>query len=248
MRHTPQSFIVEVRRRRGRPTFMDATPKLGETFRDATHDGVYEVDQTGRREAERAKNPAFEFDPIRPSGRILPSLVDSCPWSLPEVEPSRRRAHGASCGNKPTKPTEVVATNVSEPHRGTQPSTYAEAGLVIDSDTAPHESPQAPSNDAPLVAPPSEASINSERSAVKSTTGKKARRRNDVTKTHMSPQTASLSGDVGPSSFPDAQPKNSSNLHDGASRERRRSIVARYVFGTELKLGERWKLRLRHAR
>jgi hypothetical protein len=34
---------------------------------------------------------------------------------------------------------------------------------------------------------------------------------------------------------------------DTAPRKRPRSIAARYVFGTELKLGERWKLRLRKS-
>ena len=38
-----------------------------------------------------------------------------------------------------------------------------------------------------------------------------------------------------------------SKSDDDGDRKRRRPILARYVFGTELKPGERWKRRLRHV-
>ena len=85
---------------------MDVKPTLREAFSDAARDRFYEVDQTGRREADQTEKRALEIDPIRASGRILPSLIGSSPWTLPpaEAEPLRRRARGASSNNKRTKP------------------------------------------------------------------------------------------------------------------------------------------------
>jgi hypothetical protein len=251
VRQTPRSFVVEVRRRRGRPTIVDATPGSGEAFRDGARDRAKEVGQSGGRERDQAEKQDFEFDPIRPSGRILPSLIETSPETLSPAaaEPLRRRARADS---KPTKPTEVIAASVSASDRATPPSGHAAAGCVIASRAAPRESAQAQSSDAPLAAAlsPAGALVDSERSAVKSTASGKSRRWDDTMKAHPSslgPQTAPSPIDVGPSPTPDAA-KSSPKKFDGASRERQRSIMARYVFGTELKPGERWKLRLRRAR
>jgi hypothetical protein len=218
---------------------------MQETFRDAPRDAVYAVDLAGH-EADQADKHAFEIDPIRSSGRILPSLIDSSPA---DTEPSRWRRRGAPRKDKPTKPPEVVATNVPKRRGGVPPPGHHDAGSMIGSDSASQQSPQARSNDSPRVASEAMASINSERSSVKSKAGRKPRRRGDLTKTHTSPQTAPLPIDDRPLSTSDTQPAMpSSNLDDGTSRERRRSIMARYVFGAELKPGERWKQRLRRAR
>jgi hypothetical protein len=119
---------------------------------------------------------------------------------------------------------------------------------MIGSDSASQQFPQARSNDSPRVASGVVQPIDSGRSAAKSAASKKPRRRDDVANTDMSAQSTRLPIDLEPSPVPGARPTIPSGLEDGPSRERRRSIMARYVFGTELKPGERWKQRLRRTR
>ncbi len=249
MRHTQQPFVVEVRRHRSRQTIVETKAKFEETFRDATRDAVHEPGQAGL-EANQAEKPVFEVDPAIPSGRILPSLIESSPWTLPpaEAEPSRRLARGALRKDKPTRPTEVVAGDVPKRRKGRPPSDRVDAGSTIGSDSASRQSPPPRSNDSPHAASQVMQPINQGQIAAKSTATRKPRRRDDLSTTHMSLRITTLPIDAEPLPAPDAQPSRPSDLEDDAPRERRRSIMARYVFGTELKPGERWKSRLRHAR
>jgi hypothetical protein len=249
LRHTQQPFVVEVRRHRGRPTVVETKMKFEETFRDAARDAAYEADQTGL-EANQAEKHAFEIDPTISSGRILPSLVETSPWTLPpaEAEPSRRLARRALRKDKPARPTEVVVIDVPKRRRATPPPGHADACSMIGSDSASQQFPQARSNDSPRVASGVVQPIDSGRSAAKSAASKKPRRRDDVANTDMSAQSTRLPIDLEPPPVPGARPTIPSGLEDGPSRERRRSIMARYVFGTELKPGERWKQRLRRTR
>ncbi len=159
----------------------------------------------------------------------------------------RRHAHGANAKAKAGKQTPVV-THLSGPREET-PHSQADVGSMTDSSAAGRPSPHARSSDVSTAFTTSEAETAStaERDAVTSGAIRKLRRRADRTKTHACPQAARGPFDAGPA-VPDALPSGPSNRDDGASRVRHRSTMARYVFGAELKLGERWKRKLRRAR
>jgi hypothetical protein len=249
LKHTHQLFVVEVRRHRGGPTTVEAKTNFEETFRGAPRDAVHEADQADV-EANQAEKRALEIDPTIPSGRILPSLIESSPWTLPPAtaEPSRRRARSASSDDKQTRLTKAIAANAPKRRREPPPSSNVGAGSVIASHAAPDESPRARSNDSPHVVSESILPINPGQIDAKSTTTKKPRRRDGLLKAHMSPRVTRGPIDVEPLPNPDARPTSPTVSEDHSPRKRRLSVMARYVFGTELKPGERWKQRLRRAR
>jgi hypothetical protein len=252
LKHTPQRFTVEVRRHRGRPTFSKAqsaeretlTPAPGAGPRDADEKSSPETHQTLQRGAEKT----------RPSGRILPSLAESGPEIVvpPQVESSRRPARGASAESKPKPRARLVSTDIASVDRQAPQPNAADADLGTDSGVVSRQSQEArPNDNSPATAPSqTKMTAKTERSAAKSAAAAKPRRRSRRTRADAAPQTNHALVDVETSSIPDADalPAPPTNLDGGASRERRRSIIARYVFGTELKLGERWKQRLRRRR
>jgi hypothetical protein len=221
---------------------------FAEMLAEATRDDNYDADRDVLRAADQTETHSAETGSARPSGRVLPSLVESSPWMTAPTEAiPPRRATGRAIANGAAAQTTVVAS-VSRP-RDEMPRGRADVHSMTDSGVAPRPEPQARTSDIPTAFPASETerSPNGARDAITSAATRKPRRRADRTKKQAIPEAAP--GPFGAELvIPDALPSDASNRADGASQERRRSIVARYVFGTELKLGERWRQRLRHTR
>ncbi len=249
--HKSRSFTVEMRRRRGRPSAEHAKPILGEEFTDVGLGDACGADKTAARITDPTGERVFEAAPAGHAGRILPSLVESSSWlvTTSEIKPSQRRANGADLEGRSAKRDHEVETDAADSRRPNSPRSQADARSMTSLDAARHLPPQARSNDALTAFLPSQAktSTEAERSAEASTAGKSPQRRARRAETHKNPQTAPTPTDVELWSIPDARPANPSKLGDGASQKRRRTVMARYVFRTELKLGERWKRRLRHV-
>jgi hypothetical protein len=249
--HKSRSFTVEVRRRRGPPAAEHARPILREAFTDVALGDACGADKTTARVTDRRGERVFEAASVGRAGRILPSLVESSPWLATTftVKPSQRRANSADLEGRPAKRGDEVETDASKSRRPNSPRSQADAGSMASRDAARHLSPQAPSIDVPTASLPSQAktSTEAERSAGASRAGESMQRCASRAETHKNLQTALTPTDVELWSIPDARPADPSKLGDGASQHRRRSIMARYVFRTELKFGERWKQRLRRA-
>jgi len=249
--HKSRSFAVEVRRRRGRPSAERAKPILGEEFTDVGLGDACGADKTPVRITDQTCERVFAAAPAGHAGRILPSLVESSPWLATTftVKRSQMRTSGAELEGRPAKWDHEVETDAEDSPRPNSLRSQADARSMTSLDAARHLPPQARSIDAPTASLPSQAktSIEAERSARASTRGKSLQRRASRAETYKNPQTAPTPTDVELWSILDARPADPSKLGDGASQNRRRTIMARYVFRTELKLGECWKRRLRHV-
>jgi hypothetical protein len=249
LRNTPQLFTVEVRRRRGQPTAVNAKPTLAKMFAGAAHSGDGDADRSMLCETDRVGRHAVEVGATHPSGRILPSLVESSPWTIAPVEaPPRRHARGKIAKEAAGKPTPVVASLTvarEEPHGQTDVCSMTESSMAprpLSQAPTTHASPALSSSDA-------ETSPQAERAAVTSTASRKLPRRAGGRKKEKkdTSEAAPAPFDAEPA-VPEEPSSDPPNWDDGASRRRHRSIMARYVFGTELKPGERWRQRMRRVR
>jgi hypothetical protein len=238
LRHISQPFVVEVRGRRGRSAFTKPLLAEKEASAVATRAGARDADKTGARVADQAQAWPFGIATAPPTGRILPSLIQNDPEAIAvaEAEPARRDApQTGAAQKKPTKRKQGVAAHV--------PS----ADLAADQETSPDQPSQTPST-APLATAAKEtgASTKKRRTGALPTGGETPRPRPGRGETDSASLTVEAPIRAEPSSLPGAPQATPATVDEDASRdERRRSRMARYVFGTELKLGERWKERLR---
>jgi hypothetical protein len=208
LRRTSRPFITEVKRRHGR-SIVVADWAVGKEPPSATTPlQSFVVGAIEKREAAQLLEHVFEKAPAPPTGRILPSLVESGSPSEAEPQPGppkHSRQTKASKSARSSKPD--VATNDPRP---------VALGYL---------------QEAPLI------TVIGEHSA-------------STTRTKATPRLQLSLENVATVQQTDAPVATQPPLIDlgseaAASRKRPRSIAARYVFGTEPKLGERWKLRLR---
>jgi hypothetical protein len=239
LRPTSHSFTVEVKRHRNRLAVENAWPILRETSSDA----LREISRDHHKTNDQASGRVFESDAARHTGRILPSLLEGAPWLVARSETKPRGANGAGLRGGTTERKHDVESVVFDSGTPKSPRRHADAGSTRLA-TANGFSRQARSIDAPtaslfsLSANPTEV----ERNAKTSKAGKRTQRPTDRAESPASERT-----DV--ESAPNFDPRlaDQSKSDDEGDRKRRRPILARYVFGTELKPGERWKRRLRHV-
>jgi hypothetical protein len=210
LRRTSRPFITEVKRRHGR-SIVVADWAVGKEPPSATTPlQSFVVGAIEKREAAQLLEHVFEKAPAPPTGRILPSLVEtgSLSEAQPQPEPPKRSRQGKAPKRvRSSKP--AVAANDLRPVA----SGYLQGAPRI---TAVDE-----------------------HSAL-------------MTRTKATPRLPLGLENVATVQQADApiaaqSPSIDLGSEDAASRKRPRSIAARYVFGTELKLGERWKLRLRRS-
>jgi hypothetical protein len=243
-RNTP-SFTVEVRRQPRRASNSTTNGRLFETApvrsafdRDTQRaaDAVFES-----REPEQ---PLPDTAPSAPKGRILPSLVvdDSAARSFredsrPEYEsgetqgPTRRRSARVPKAPKPVKPRRYQASPTAEAPPvadsvASGPASVAAAAEAI------FVSPSQP------VATPSEVAAPALRKAPK----KRAK------KPGLSSIAAWLAEPEPEMVEAAPLPVPPSPVAEVAPTVRKRTIMGRYVFGSEPKPGERWKRPLRKSR
>jgi hypothetical protein len=243
VRHISHSFTVEVKRRRGRPVASEPPSLLSDAFAEAESPVAQDPGGAGAWFADHSVERVSPANPPPSAGRILPSLVENSPWLLAPEEaatPRRRRS---------------TETPGSEPRQAARSSRFAHKDSRAAADPAPRQSPQGRSQER-------SDDDSSARSAVsKAIASRKARIRAD--KSPADERLSSLKADgetgqrLGASFAPigvqspggvGAPSSIQADEHSSAARSRRKSILARYVFGTELKLGERWKKRLSKPR
>jgi hypothetical protein len=246
LKHTQQSFVVEMRRRRGRPTSASARAIEGDAFSAAVRAHSQDVRSDEKPKVDQVASIAVETYPARPVGRILPSLIED-------------RLFDPVRANRDS-PQPVIPAGTS-----TKAGKAQDASSSLQSDERSVERPELAHLGAaaqltgrkPLPLQSDEARLAAASSLVKRTSkvdnSAPTVQRSANSKTRTGRKKASPPSTVAvvtnerrstPAGLLDA----ASDGDPGVSSERRRLILGRYVRGTELKFGERWKLRLRKER
>ena len=250
MRRAIPSFTVEVRRR----------PRLATNSSLSVRPSETKIPQEGvERESHRVTAAAFEAEksnqfPVdvaasRPKGRILPSLV-------PE-EPLRRQLRDASLSASTSDPISRAQKRppvralkgkdqTSKSPQNSESWSDQTAPLVDNLSTAsrqssgvPPDKGRGPSPSAPTAAP-NQVVGNAGGLALRP----KAKRRNKMPISFDDSRAALPLKDQRSRTGTDSLP----SIDESSRQSRRRTIMGRYVFGDELKPGERWKRRLLMAR
>jgi hypothetical protein len=254
LRRAVPSFTVEVRRR----------PRLATTSNpDAPSSETKPPQGAFDRESHRAAAAAFEAKKADPSpvdvaassprGRILPSLVpeeslrralqdaastpaESEPPSRAPKRPRMRPLNGKDQTSKmPRNSTFSSDENAPLAERS---STASRQPANVQSDDGAGASPRDPTG-APSQVVGESGSLSL--SAKAKRRGKLATSRDDVRAKPLPNDQRSARGTDSPATLP-------SRADDRSPQGRKRTIMARYVFGDELKPGERWKRRLLTSR
>ena len=252
MRRAIPSFTVEVRRR----------PRLA-TNSQSVQPSETKIPQAGvERESHRVTAAAFETEksnqfpvdvaPSHPKGRILQSLVPeeplrrqlrdapssastSDPTSRAQKRPQVRALKGNDQTSKSPRNLESLSDQTAPLVDGLSTASCRSSGVPLDEGTGP--SPSVP------TATPSQV-VGNGGLALRS----KAKRR-DKMPTFFDDSRATLSlkdqrSRTGTDSLSTPLP----SVDESSRQSRKRTIMGRYVFGDELKPGERWKRRLLTAR
>jgi hypothetical protein len=243
LRPISHSFTVEVRRRRGPPSTTDAKPILRESLSWPAGDIAHDADKDASKWfSGHAHERALDSASAIPKGRILPSLVETVPGGLSTTEsklPKRLNRQGRT-GDETAK-QKINADNASERRRRRSLDGEDLIPPQRSLKAAPEDLAQARSADemVPTVPEQVEPSARTRQTAATSTATERPHRHGRRAKSQTSSENIFTSAS-------NAHLANSSILgDDDVSRKRHQSILARYVFGTEPKLGERWKRRLR---
>ena len=229
MRRAVPSFTVEVRRR---PRLMTASNPDAQS--SEARSPRAELDRASHRvaaaafEAEKA-DPSLVEVASSPRGRILPSLVpdESLRRTLRDAAP--RPAKSDSPSRVPKRPpvrTSKGKDQASKLPRHSRFSSDENAPLAERASTKPR---QASGVQSPRVAATVQSQVVGDHGGL--TVSARAKRRNTI----------AISRDHAIGKDSPATPP--SVVNDRSPEGRKRTIMARYVFGDELKPGERWKRR-----
>jgi hypothetical protein len=233
LRRGVPSFIVEVRRR----------PRLAATSNpDAQSSETRSTQARFDRESQRASAAAFrakKADPSlvdaasTPKGRILPSLVpdESLRRTLRDAAPTATESDPPSRAPKrpPVRPPKRRDQASKSPRRNPGFSSDENAPLAESASTTSHQTASAQSVDGGVS--PRALSAKAKRK------DKITISRDNVREKHLPNDQRSPLGTDSPATLP-------SIVDDRPPQSRKRTIIARYVFGDALKPGERWKRRL----
>ena len=244
MKHTQQSFVVEVRRRRNRPTSATVRAIEEDPFSAAVREHSQDFGSDEKPKVGQVASTVVEAHLAPPVGRILPSLIED-------------RVPHRACQNPdlsqpvipsgtPTKAGMAldVSSNRECDERSLERPEFAHVGaagqlrvpvpLPLQSNEARLgvASSRVKRTNKPDKGAPAAQSANSETRA-----GRK--------KASAPPPVVVLTDER--RSVP-ATLDADSDGDVGVSSKRRRLILGRYVRGTEPKLGERWKFRLHKER
>jgi hypothetical protein len=242
LRHISHSFTVEVKRHRGRPSNSDTKPVLSLGLAEA----VRNIEAESNKGSKRLLSEAFESGsrevPKSLPGRVLPSLIESAQWTFP---PDGSGLRNVGAGGRAEEGNERKKRSAAQKRRRTP---NAEAPAHVDASE--------PSIDTDSVEPSWDMVLGVSGARPKKT----VRRRKRVTPTlpdqsfesfiddtlDEDASTARALEEAAQSHQPDASV--AAEETNGARNLRRRKILGRYVFGTEPKLGERWRKRFRKPR
>ena len=245
LKRAPPSFTVEIRRRQKR-TAMGVNPGWVQTkLAHSTFGGEPRRVASPAPEIRKVDAPAAEPAAPRPSGRILPNLAEielqnNRPLEAPSSEAPKIPII-KSAGERKSRAT-TDARQVGHP-RGRPKSSAAEIASPMNS----AGSSSAGQLDEATAIPPSRpfalpASTAARNSA--SATPARATRPAKPSESVESPRTPASLEALQPVIGADAPSLQTPSAAGRPSDDRRRKILGRYVFGDDLKPGERWKRRL----
>ena len=251
LRRGVPTFTVEVRRR----------PRLATNANPSAQWSEAKSPQTGSdRESHRVAASAFGTKKVDPSpvdgasspkGRILPSLVPDEPLRRPLPDALRSAAGSEPASRSPKRPSAPALKQTDQPSKPPRNSGFssaerpplAEKSSIVShhpSSVQPDErarvSPRDPTSD-PTPAPDAG---NFDDPALRA----KAKRTHKIA-TSCRDDRAKALPDVQRSMIEtDPLVTPATRVDDRSPQGRKRTIIARYVFGDELKAGDRWKRRM----
>ena len=228
MRRAVPSFTVEVRRR---PRLATKSNPDAQSSENKPPQGAFD------RESHRAAAAAFEAKEVdefpvdvgasHPMRRILPSLIAD--------EPSRRPLRDSALATAESEPPSRAPKRRDAP-LAERLSTASRQTSSVEPDEGPRASPKDPTTAQSQVVGDSGGLV----------LGPKARRRDKLAISCDDHRAKPLPNDQRSAIETDSSATHLSRADDRPPQSRKRTILARYVFGDELKLkpGERWKRRL----
>jgi hypothetical protein len=242
LRRTVPSFTVEVRRRPRLATTSDPDAQSSETRSPrAGFDRESHRIAAAPFEAKEVDQSPVDVAASHPMRRILPSLIAD--------EPSRRPLRDAALTTAESEPPSRAPQRrdqASKPPRNSGFSSAESAPLAERLSTASRQTSSVQSDEgvgvSPRVATIAQSQVVADSGGL--ALSAKARRRDklaiscddDRAKPLLNDQRSAIGTDS-PATLP-------SIVDDRSPQSRKRTIMARYVFGDELKPGERWKRRL----
>jgi len=251
LRRAVPSFTVEVRRR----------PRLATSNPDAQSSDTKPPQGAFDRELHRASAAAFGAKKVNPSptdvasspkGRILPSLVPDEPLHRPRRDAALATAESDPPSRAPKRPsvrTSKGKDQTSKLPRNSSFSSDENAPLAERSSTKSRQTFSVKSDEgagvSPRVATTAQSQVvgNSGGPALSA----KAKRRDEIA-ISCDDRAKPLPVDQSSATGTDSLAPASSRVDDRSPPGRKRTIMARYVFGDELKPRERWKRRLLTSR
>ncbi len=253
MRRAVPSFTVQVRRR----------PRLATTSNpDAESSETRSPQARFDRESHRVATATFgaqKADPSpvdvasSPRGRILPSLVPDESLRRPLRDAALTTAESTRPSRAPKRPSVRTLKGRDQTSRLPRNSNFSSdenAPLAERSSTKSRRTSSVQSDEgagvSPRVATTAQSQVVGESGGL--ALSAKAKRRDKIAISRDNVRTKPLPNDQRSAIGTDSPTTLPSRVDDRSPQGRKRTIMARYVFGDELKPGERWKRRLLTSR
>jgi len=249
LRRAVPSFTVEVRRR----------PRLAITSNPLVQLSETKSPQAGfDRESHRVAAAAFGAKKVDPSpvdaasqarGRILPSLVADEPLRRPLRDAAQTTAESEPPSRAPKRPSVQTSKGKDQTSRLPRNSSFSsdENAPVAEGQSTVSRHPSSVQSDegagvSPRVATTAESQLVGDSGSLELSA--KAKGGDEIAIARDDVRTKPLPRDQRSAIGTDSAPTLPSRVDDRSPQGRKRTIMARYVFGDELKPGERWKRRL----
>ena len=249
MRRAVPSFTVEVRRR----------PRLATTSNPDAQSSETRSPRAGfDRESHRASAAAFSVKKVDPSptdvasspmGRILPSLVPDEPLRRPLRDAALTTAESDPPSRVPKRPsvrTLKGKDQTSKLPRNSSFSSDENAPLAERLSTKSRQTSSVQSDEgagvSPRVATTAQSQVVGDSGDL--ALSARAKRKDKIAISRDDVRAKPLPNDQRSAIRTDSPAALPSRVDDRSRQSRKRTIMARYVFGDELKPGERWKRRL----
>jgi hypothetical protein len=242
LRRTVPSFTVEVRRRPRLATTSDPDAQSSETrFPRAGFDRESHRIAAAPFEVKEVDQSPVDVAASHPMRRILPSLIAD--------EPSRRPLRDAALTTAESEPPSRAPKRrdqASKSPRNSGFSSAESAPLAERLSTASRQTSSVQSDEgagvSPRVATIAQSQVVGDSGGL--ALSAKARRRDKLAISCDDDRAKPLPNDQRSAIGTDSPATLPSRVDDRSPQSRKRTIMARYVFGDELKPGERWKRRL----
>jgi hypothetical protein len=247
LRHISHSFTVEVKRHRGRSASSDAKPVLSLGLAEAVRNIEAESNQRPKAPPSDPLDNGNRATPKAQAGRVLPSLIESAQWTFP---PDGAELRSAVRDGPPVEDESAVKKRGGARRRRRTASQQQPSGPADpNADPSTGGDSEEPSWDSILSA----SGARGKRPALRrrKPAGRTSPERWVESYIHgNSDDAASAASELreASQSRPSESPAAIEHADSGERKVRSRKILGRYVFGTEPKLGERWKRRFKKPR